>query len=439
MTSLSVTYRPLAELIPYVRNSRTHSDAQVAQIAASIREFGWTNPVLIDGEKNIIAGHGRVLAARKLGLTEIPTIEVGHMTPAQRRAYVIADNQLAANAGWDNELLKLELGELNQEGFDLSLIGFSLDELERLLAPAGTEGNTDPDEVPEVPEQPVTVQGDVWVLGQHRIMCGDSTSATDIEKLMQGQRADMLFTDPPWNVNYGAVQQGNPQGYKPRTILNDHMDKDKWASFVAGFCGSFYMATKPGALAYVVMSAQEWPSIDKGLRDAHFHWSSTIIWVKDSLVLSRKDYHTQYEPIWYGWNEDGPRIVQVPDRKQSDVWNVARPKVSELHPTTKPVELISRALLNSSARGAVVIDLFGGSGSTLIACEKEGRINRSMELDPKYADVIVLRWQEFTGKAAVLEGDGRTFTEVLAQRQPDKALVAAPAKPKKKRKETSNG
>lgn len=410
-----VERRKVSDLIPYARNARTHSDAQVAQIAASIKEWGWTTPVLVDTDGQIIAGHGRVMAARKLGIDEVPVMVAEGWSEAQKRAYVLADNQLALNAGWDMDLLTLEVGELNLDGFDLDLIGFDDKMLSKLLADS-VEGNTDPDEIPEVPVNPVSVLGDTWIMGNHRLRCGDSTAQTDLDALLQGKLADLLFTDPPWNVNYGAVKAGNAMGYKPRTILNDHMSDEKWAEFVAGFCGSFRAGTKAGALAYVVMSAQEWPSIDKGLRDAGFHWSSTIIWVKDSLVLSRKDYHTQYEPIWYGWNDGGPRLMQVPDRKQSDVWNVSRPKVSELHPTTKPVELIERALLNSSVREAVVLDLFGGSGSTLIACEAQGRHARLMELDPKYVDVIVQRWQDFTGQKAVLESDGRTFDELKAER-----------------------
>jgi len=404
-----IEQRRVVDLIPYAANSRTHSDAQVAQIAASIREFGWTNPILIDGENTIIAGHGRLLAARKLGMEEVPAIILDHLSKAQQRALVIADNQLALNAGWNLDMLKAEIEDLKLEDFDLGLLGFDDKFLDGLLEAEPTEGLTDPDTVPDVPLVPVSVPGDVWVMGDHRLCCGDSTVQTDVDKLMQGERGDLLFTDPPWNVNYGAVKAGNAQGYKPRKILNDHMDEADWAQFVAGFCASFYAVTKPGALAYVVMSAQEWPAIDKGLREAKFHWSSTIIWVKDALVLSRKDYHTQYEPLWYGWNEDGPRIMQVPDRKQSDIWNIARPRVSDLHPTTKPTLLIERALLNSSARGALVVDLFGGSGSTLIACEQQGRRCRLMELDPKYADVIVKRWQDFTGQQAVHAETGEAF------------------------------
>ena len=399
----SVEWLETATLIPYAKNSRTHSDAQVAQIAGSIKEFGFNNPVLIDEDNGIIAGHGRVLAAQKLGLQAVPCIRLAHLSETQRKAYVIADNRLALNAGWDDQMLTLELQELNAESFDLSLLGFEADELNALLNPIKeTEGLTDEDAVPEVPEEPKTKPGDIYKLGRHRLMCGDSTSIDAVEKLMDGQRADMIFTDPPWNVNYGAVDKGNAQGYKPRTILNDHMSEEKWDDFITSVCGSLFAASKAGCPIYVVMSAQEWPVVDKCLRQAGFHWSSTIIWAKDRLVLSRKDYHTQYEPIWYGWNESAARLVEVADRKQSDLWQIDRPSKSDLHPTTKPVELVERALQNSSEARANVLDLFGGSGSTLIACEKSGRTNFSMELDPKYCDVIVKRWEDFTGQKAEL-------------------------------------
>ncbi len=399
----------LDALIPYARNSRTHSDAQVAQIAASIKEFGFTNPVLIDETGSIIAGHGRVMAARKLAIGDVPSIRLTHLTEAQKKAYVIADNKLALNAGWDDEMLAVELTDLKDMGFDLDLTGFSTDEIEALLAPTGTEGLTDEDAVPEVPEAPVTVLGDVWLLGKHRVMCGDSTSIDAVEKLMDGAKASLVVTDPPWNVAYGTNLANNAQGYKARTILNDSMSADKWAEFLSAVVGNLALVTLPGCPLYCVMGASEWPAIDKALRDGGFHWSSTIIWAKDQLVMSRKDYHTQYEPIWYGWNDSAARLWVVKDRKQSDLWECKRPKSSPLHPTTKPVELIERAVLNSSNVGAIVFEPFGGSGSTLIACEKTGRINRSMELDPKYCDVIVQRWQEFTGQTATLESNGKPF------------------------------
>jgi DNA modification methylase len=399
----------LDALIPYARNSRTHSDAQVAQIAASIKEFGFTNPVLIDETGSIIAGHGRVMAARKLAIGDVPSIRLTHLTEAQKKAYVIADNKLALNAGWDDEMLAVELTDLKDMGFDLDLTGFSTDEIEALLAPTGTEGLTDEDAVPEVPEAPVTVLGDVWLLGKHRVMCGDSTSIDAVEKLMDGAKASLVVTDPPWNVAYGTNLANNAQGYKARTILNDSMSADKWAEFLSAVVGNLALVTLPGCPLYCVMGPSEWPAIDKALRDGGFHWSSTIIWAKDQLVMSRKDYHTQYEPIWYGWNDSAARLWVVKDRKQSDLWECKRPKSSPLHPTTKPVELIERAVLNSSNVGAIVFEPFGGSGSTLIACEKTGRINRSMELDPKYCDVIVQRWQEFTGQTATLESNGKPF------------------------------
>lgn len=390
------------KLIPYAKNSRTHSDQQVAQIAASIKEFGFRNPILVDGF-GLIAGHGRLLAAQKLGLDKVPTIDCSDMTPSQKKAYIIADNKLALNAGWDTAMLTIEMQELEVEGFDLDLLGFDDKELNALLQPEIVEGLTDEDDVPDIPEEPKSKLGDIYILGDHRLMCGDSTSIDAVEKMMDGDKASLVVTDPPWNVAYGTNLANNAQGYKQRTIMNDNFETIKeWEDFLSGFMGNIIAFTMKGCPIYCVMGASEWPAIDKALRDGGFHWSSTIIWSKDTLVLSRKDYHTQYEPIWYGWKDDGPRIWTVQDRKQSDVWDCKRPKRSELHPTTKPVELIERAVLNSSNAGTIVFEPFGGSGSTLIACEKTGRKARVMELDPKYCDVIVKRWEDFTGKQAVL-------------------------------------
>ncbi len=439
MQKIKVDYISIDKIAEFGNNARTHSDSQLEQIAGSIREFGFTNPILIDEASTIIAGHGRFAAAKMLGLDKVPCIRLTHLSERQRRAYILADNKLAMNAGWDFEKLAEELSYLAESEYDLTMTGFAEDELDALLKAdadllpddftkpekivvsqhertVGTEGLTDADAVPEVFENPVSRVGDVWVLDDHRLMCGDSTKFDDVSILMKGGKAQMIFTAPPWNVNYGAVKDGNAMGYKSRTILNDHMDDDNWALFVRGFCTQLKEQSLPGAIIYLVMSAQEWPSIHKGLQDAGFHWSSTIIWAKDRLVLSRKDYHTQYEPIWYGWNDDGARLKPLEDRTQTDVWNFARPSVSELHPTTKPVELIMRAIDNSSSKGNVVLDLFGGSGSTMIACEKTGRKARLMELDEKYVDVIVKRWQEFTGKKAIHEQTGKTFTELTNER-----------------------
>jgi DNA modification methylase len=409
----AVERRSIDSLIPYAKNSRTHSDEQVAQIAASMKEWGWTNPILIDETGSIIAGHGRVLAARKLGYTEAPVMITEGWTPAQKAAYVIADNKLALNAGWDFDLLKLELGELESEGFALELTGFSADELKNLLIEE-TTGLTDEDAVPEVPETPVTVLGDVWILGNHRLMCGDSTSIDAVDTLMAGDKASLVVTDPPWNVAYGKNPAAK-KGYEPkdRQILNDNFKTDdEWTDFLTGVVSCITAVTLPGCPLYCVMGPSEWPAIDKALRDGGFHWSSTIIWAKDQLVMSRKDCHTQYEPIWYGWNDRAARLWTVQDRKQSDLWECKRPKSSPLHPTTKPVELIERAVLNSSNAGAIVFEPFGGSGSLLIACEKNGRHSRNMELDPKYTDVILQRWADFTGKDPVRE-DGAKWSDLV--------------------------
>lgn len=399
---------PIEKLSEHPDNPRKISAEKLADLKRSIQsipEMLYKRPLVVvtHGEGyRVLGGNQRLRALRELGYEAVPVMLADELTEEQQREFIVKDNVGFGEWDWDALANGWDTDQLQDWGMDLP-VDFGAET---------NEGLTNPDEVPEVPKVPVTVLGDVWVMGKHRLMCGDSCLANDVARLMERQLADMLFTDPPWNVNYGAVEQGNAQGYKVRTIINDHMTPDKWAAFVGGFTEQFRAATKPGAPAYVVMSAQEWPIVDGAIRSVGFHWSSTIIWVKDSLVLSRKDYHTRYEPIWYGWNEAAPRIVHVTDRKQDDVWEINRPKVSELHPTTKPVELIERALKNSSHSGAIVLDLFGGSGSTLIACEAQGREARLMELDPKYADVIVKRWQDFTGQKAIHEATGKTFDEL---------------------------
>ena len=390
----------LDALIPYARNSRTHSDAQVAQIAASIKEFGFTNPVLIDETGSIIAGHGRVMAARKLAIADVPSIRLTHLTEAQKKAYVIADNKLALNAGWDDEMLAVELTDLKDMGFDLDLTGFSTLEIEALLAPTGTEGLTDEDAVPDVPEAPVTVLGDVWLLGKHRVMCGDSTSIDAVEKLMDGQQANMLHTDPPYGVDYEGVP-------------NDHLKDAKLQEFLHDALVCAYSVLHPGSNVYVWHADITALEFISAFRSAGFHQArpSTIQWIKPSLTMSQGDYHSQNEPCLFGWKEGSGR-VRVKDRKQTTLWNCDRTKDAKTHPTMKPVELCQKAIENSSVANCIVLDLFGGSGSTLIACEKTGRINRSMELDPKYCDVIVQRWQEFTGQTATLESTGESFIPV---------------------------
>jgi len=390
----------VTDLIPYALNSRDHSDLQVAQISASIREFGFTNPVLIDEDNNLIAGHGRVLGARKLDLKDIPAVVITGLDDRKRRALIIADNKLAMNATWNDEALKTELMDLATDYG--SLMGFDQDEILKLLGVEEKEGLVDDDAIPDIPEEPTSKLGDVYKLGNHRVMCGDSCVQDDVDKLMDGELADMVFTDPPWNVNYGAVTGGNAQGYKPRTILNDFMGTEDFLDFMNSAFKQLNLHSKDGCPTYVVMSAQEWGNMMLSLTTNDYHWSSTIIWNKNSLVLSRKDYHTKYEPIWYGWKDGAPRLMPLEDRKQCDVWDIDRPTKSELHPTTKPIALLETAINNSSKPTDIVLDLFGGSGSTMIASEKRDRHARLMELDPKYCDVIVKRWEDFTGDKAEL-------------------------------------
>jgi DNA modification methylase len=412
MDDLQIAWRPLGELIPYARNPRTHSDAQVAQIAASIREFGWTNPVLVDGENGIIAGHGRVLAARKLGLERVPSIELGHMSEAQKRAYVLADNQLALNAGWDEELLRLELADLSEIGFDLGLIGFAEGELERLLAPDGKIGLTEDDDAPELPGQAVTQPGDLWIMREHRLLCGDATVLVDVERLLEGQLADMTFTDPPYNVDYGSSAKDKLRGNK-RKILNDNLGSG-FEAFLQDACANILSVTK-GAV-YVCMSSSELHTLQRAFTAAGGRWSTFVIWAKHAFTLGRADYQRQYEPILYGWPAGHDRYW-CGARDQGDVWFVDKPARNDLHPTMKPVALVERAIRNSSKSRDIVVDPFGGSGSTLIACEKAGRQARLVELDPRYCDVIVRRWQAWTGEIATLEGDGRGFEKIAAGRE----------------------
>jgi len=388
---------PTAKLVPYARNARMHSDAQVAQIAASIVEFGFTNPILAGSDGVIVAGHGRLAAAQKLGLGIVPVVVLDHLTPTQRRALVIADNRIAENAAWDDDLLRVELEALQDEGFDLDLTGFDADALAELLAgdESVNEGQTDEDAVPDVGDAPVSRPGDVWLLGAHRLLCGDATVASSYETLLDGEAVDMVFTDPPYNVNYANSAKDKMRG-KDRAILNDNLG-DGFEDFLLAALTPM-VAHCRGAI-YVAMSSSELDTLQSAFRAAGGHWSTFIIWAKNTFTLGRADYQRQYEPILYGWPEGGERHW-CGDRDQGDVWNIKKPQKNDLHPTMKPVELVERALRNSSRPGGVVLDPFGGSGTTLIAAEKSGRVACLIELDPKYADVIVRRWEDYTGKKA---------------------------------------
>jgi DNA modification methylase len=402
---------PTAKLLPYARNARTHSDDQVAQIAASIAEFGFTNPILAGSDGVIVAGHGRLAAAQKLGLDVVPVVVLDHLSPTQRRALVIADNRIAENAGWDDAMLRIEIAALQDDDFDVSLTGFDADALAELMAgdePDGV-GDTDDDAVPEMSETPISRPGDVWLLGGHRLLCGDSTVAESYQQLLKGETVDMVFTDPPYNVNYANSAKDKLRG-KDRAILNDNLGDGFYDFLLAALTPT--IAHCRGGI-YVAMSSSELDVLQSAFRAAGGKWSTFIIWAKNTFTLGRADYQRQYEPILYGWPE-GAQRHWCGDRDQGDVWNIKKPQKNDLHPTMKPVELVERAIRNSSRPGNVVLDPFGGSGTTLIAAEKSGRLARLIELDPKYADVIVRRWQEWTGKQATRESDGTLFDDQAA-------------------------
>jgi len=404
-----IEHWPLEKLVPYARNPRTHSDAQVAQIAASIAEFGFNNPILVDTKAGIIAGHGRLLAARKLQLAEVPVIVLDHLTEAQKRAYILADNQLALNAGWDETLLRAELAALQDEDFNVRLVGFDDEELVRLLAAQdATEGLTDEDSVPELPETPISSTGDVWILGMHKLLVGDATNQADVAKLMAGEACDLVFTDPPYNVDY--------EGYTEERlkIKGDRMSDAEFKEFLGAAFRSYRTFVKRGASLYVCHSSSWQREFQDALESAGFEVRCQIIWAKNTFAWGFGRYKFRHEPIFY-CHVAGEKDAWYGDKSQSTLWEEKKPAANRIHPTAKPVELIERALLNSSKSGDVVADLFGGSGSTLIGCERRNRKARLMEIDPTYADCIVRRYQEYTGKQAVLEG-GASFDEVALER-----------------------
>lgn len=403
-SDLKAETRLVAELIPFARNSRTHSDAQIAQIAASVREFGWTNPILIDGDNGIIAGHGRLSAARKLGMTEVPVIVLDHLTEAQKRALVIADNQLALAAGWDMELLASEIAGLQEEGFNLELLGFDDKALAAMLADENAP-LTDPDAVPETPITPLSETGDVWLLGPHRVMCGDSTSAEAIATLIDGQLVDMWLTDPPYNVAYEGKTKDALK------IQNDSMSDTNFRAFLCAAYSAADTALKPGAVFYIWHADSEGYNFRGAAQDAGWKVRQCLIWLKSTMVLGRQDYQWKHEPCLYGW-KDGAGHLWASDRKQTTILEFDKPARNGEHPTMKPVDLFAYQIGNNTKGGDIVLDSFGGSGTTLIACERTGRVARLMELDPRYVDVIVRRWQEHTGKQAVHAASGLTFAEV---------------------------
>lgn len=396
----------IADVQPWAANARLHPDHQVAQIAASIAEFGFVNPVLLDADGVLVAGHGRLLAASRLGLASVPVIRLGHLTSAQARALRIADNRIALNSGWDPALLGLELARIRDEAeVDLGILGFPDLELDRLLQPPDAT-EEDPDDVPEPPPTAVSRTGDLWLCGHHRVLCGDAGSAADRERVLAGGRAAMCFTDPPYNVAY----EGRTSA-RMRIANDDH--GTGFAEFLRPALANILSVTDGGC--YVCMSSSEWPTLHRAWQEAGGRWSNTIIWTKSAFTLGRGDYHHQHEPILYGWRE-GASHYWCGARDQGNVWAFDRPSRNGLHPTMKPVALVERAIRNSSRRGEVVLDPFGGSGTTLIAAERTGRRAALLELDPRFCDVIVQRWQRLTGRAALLDGADLSFTAVALER-----------------------
>lgn len=412
----------VVDLIPYARNARTHSDAQVAKIAASIREFGFLNPIIVDGASGIIAGHGRVMAAQKLGMSIVPVIEAAHLTEAQKRAYVLADNRLALDAGWDLEMLRVELTDLKGMDFDLSLTGFEIGELGKLMLDPNA-GRTDPDAIPEPPAVPVSVLGDVWQLGRHRIACGSSTDAGTVAAVLAGVKPHLMVTDPPYGVEYDAQWRTdagvNKRGQNVATGKVSNDDQADWREAWALF---------PGDVAYVWHGALHAALVAESLAASGFAVRSQIIWAKQSLVIGRGHYHWQHEPCWYVVRKNATGHW-AGDRKQSTLWQIANMHRTQgnvddgktVHSTQKPVECMKRPIENNSSPGQAVYEPFSGSGTTIIAGEMTGRSVHAIELNPAYVDVAVKRWQDFTGQQATLDGDGRTFAELEAERASDRA------------------
>ncbi len=407
---------PIERLVPYERNARTHSSRQVRQIANSIAEFGFTNPILVDTKDGIIAGHGRLLAARLLKLPQVPVIILSHLTDVQKRAYILADNRLALDAGWDDEILRSEMQALEHEGFDLHMTGFSADELKTLLVDDSPVA--DEDDAPAAKAVAVSRLGDLWSLGDaHRILCGNALQPDHLEQVLGGVPADMVFTDPPFGVNYRPAAKRGKSAHRP--IANDDLGNE-FEPFLHQACANMLAVTRGGM--YICMSSSQLHVLHAAFTKAGGHWSTFVIWAKNTFTLGRSDYQRQFEPLLYGWKQGATRHW-CGARDQGDVWSIDKPRSNDLHPTMKPVELIERAINNSSRPGDTVLDVFGGSGSTLIACEKTKRQGRLIELDPLYVDVSIRRWQQYSGGCARRVADGRSFDEVSSEPPGGKAAA----------------
>ena len=409
--NLNIIYKQPQGLVPYSKNARVHSEAHIAQIADSIKHWGWTNPILIDGENGVIAGHGRLLAALKLKMAEVPTLELSGLSEADKRAYILADNKLALNAAWDTDMLALELGALSELGADLQLTGFTEDEIAALMADK-TEGLTDPDEVPPEPAIPVSAPGDLWALGKHRLFCGDSTSADDVTKLLGEVEPHLMVTDPPYGVNYDPAWRieaptltWNKRGGTAEGVVRND-DRSDWSDAWALF---------PGDVGYIWHSDVQSPVVAESLARNGFERRALIVWAKSNYPIGRGHYHHKHEPCWYVVRK-GSTGHWAGDRKQTTLWEIDKPRKSETgHSTQKPVECMKRPIENNSSPGQAVYDPFLGSGTTIIAAEMTGRHCFGLEISPAYCDVIIQRWQNFTGKDAML-GD-KTYAQLTAERK----------------------
>lgn len=391
-TTTQMQLVPLSKLVPYVNNARTHSPEQITKLRSSLREFGFVNPVIIDQDYGIIAGHGRVMAAKEEGIEEVPCVFVDYLTEAQKKAYILADNRFAQDAGWDEELLRIEIESLQGADFDVSLTGFDPDELADLFADDGDSDVKDDDfDLSAALEKAAFVKkGDIWTVGRHRLMCGDATSAEDVAALMDGKRANLVVTDPPYGVSFKSSDG--------LTIENDSMKGDEFYQFLLAAFKNVVANLEKGGAAYVFHADTEGLNFRRAFQDAGFHLAGCCIWVKNSLVLGRSDYQWQHEPVLYGFLQNG-KHPWYSDRKQTTIWNYDKPKRNKNHPTSKPLDLLGYPICNSSQENGIVIDTFGGSGSTMMACEQSGRICYMLELDEKYASVILRRYVEDTGDA----------------------------------------
>lgn len=406
-TTTQMELVPTEKLIPYVNNARTHSAEQVNKLRASLREFGFINPVIVDRDLNVIAGHGRILAAKEEKIPEVPCVYVDYLTEAQKKAYILADNRMTMDAGWDEELLRVEIEALQAEAFDVSLTGFDEKEITDLFKDTDGTGAEDDDfDLSEALEKAAFVErGDVWTVGRHRLMCGDATIEEDVLKLMDGKKANLILTDPPYGVSF--------QSSDGLSIQNDSIKGEEFYQFLLASMQNMVSVLEPGGAAYVFHADTEGLNFRRAFVDAGLHLAGCCIWVKNSLVLGRSDYQWQHEPVLYGFLKNG-KHSWYSDRKQTTIWNFDKPKRNKNHPTSKPLDLLAYPIGNSTQANAIVLDTFGGSGSTLMACEQTNRICCTMELDEKYASVILRRYVE----------DGGNPDEVYVERNGQKLMFA---------------